>query len=220
VKHHLTLAQYVILGAFGLFLIFMLFFSIDGEFAGRATTGTTVNISESVVANCSFVIGPGYNLISLPCLTTAESLDTVVGGTPVRVMYQYVPGASDSWKVYNPDLPNYVVSDLQFLTRRAGYIVLANGTSNKTVEGRRIGFTEVPIVAGWNLVGYPAFTVRNVSDAFDSINSSYSVVIGYNKTAEQFATYANPSGGDLEVVTPGEGYWVNGTAAASWMVLS
>lgn len=217
-KHHLALTQYAILGTLGLFFIFAMFFSMDSELAGKATTGTTVNISESTPMNCTFTLASGYNIISIPCLSTAEPIENITHSMSVNLMYQYVPGGTDRWRVYNPDLPSYVVSDLQFLTRRAGYIVFADANGSKTIEGRRVGLTDIPITTGWNLVGYPTFNITSVADALADINDSYNVVVTYNASAAQFVNYTNPDGGDLLVLTPGEGYWINGTALDTWAV--
>jgi hypothetical protein len=215
-RHHLNIAQYSILGAFALFLMFTILFSIEGDFAGRATTGTTVNISPSAPQVCYFTIGEGYNIISMPCLSSAELVSNVTNGTPIAAMYQYTPG-SDVWKVYNPNLPSYVVSDLQFMTRRAGYIVLANGSANRSFDGRRVEFTDIPIVPGWSLVGYPTNLTQNITTATASVSASFNVIVTYNKSGESFVSYTNP-GGALQYMTPGEGYWINGTAPASWTV--
>lgn len=219
-KHHLRLAQYAILGAFALFLLFIVLFSFEGQLAGRATTATTANVTASTPTNCTLQLSQGYNIISLPCLSSADLVTNVTNGTPIRVMYQYVPNGPDRWKVYNPDLPSYVVSDLQYMTRRAGYIVIANESVTKTVVGRRVAFTDIPLVRGWNLVGYPSFTQNSTPDVLADINASYSIIIGYNTTAGSYVNYTPDGSGDLVVITPGEGYWVNATQVDSWTVIA
>jgi len=187
----------------------------NGPPAGKATTSSTVFIVNSTPANCTFDVGAGLNVVSLPCLSSAEDILTITNQTEVLAMYQYTPGTSDVWKVYNPTLPNWTVSDLTHLTRRAGYVVLMNASANKTIEGQIALSTDVPLIQGWNLVGYPSLKVRNISDTFGSVNATVTRVEAYNKTAELYIVYPT---GNLSKFTPGLGYFVNVTASGTWTV--
>ena len=219
-RHHLNIAHQWILAAFILFLCIITLFTLDGTFVGKATTAqTTVRIVASTPTTCTFIVSEGYNLISIPCLSTATEIWTVTNNTPVYSMYQYVPGDTDGWRVYNPNLPSYVVSDLQFLTRRAGYIIFMNGTANVTLSGILVASTDVGLSPGWNLVGYPSNDTRNISTAFGATNSSLRVVIAFNKSSETFINYTYPAGtGTLREIVPGYGLWINASAAATWTV--
>jgi hypothetical protein len=214
-EHRLELAHQVLLAAFMLFVIVIALFTLDMDLAGKATTSTTAYIVNSTAMNCTFDVAAGYNIISLPCLSTAEPIATVTNNTQVLAIYQYVPGDADPWRVYNPNLPNYVVSDLRFMTRRAGYVAIMGAPANLTIEGLRVARTDVPIVPGWSLVGYPSFTTRNASDAFSSISGSMNRAATYDRAAASFIYYPD---GSLVYVVPGQGYWINGTASASWAV--
>jgi hypothetical protein len=116
--------------------------------------------------------------------------------------------------VYKTGLPDYVVSDLRFLTRRAGYITIATAATNKSINGTLADSTDIGLVPGWNLVGYPSKTVRNASTAFASINGSITTVVAYDAAMQTFITYP----GDLNLTVPNRGYWINATAASSWTV--
>jgi hypothetical protein len=222
-KHHLRIARYTIIGGTVLFLMVALMF-LQGDFAGKATTGnmgSNVRIVNSTPVECTFYAEVGYNLVSVWCLHTAVPITDVIDNLTVQAMYQYVPGDVDGWRVYNPNLPSYVVSDLQYMTRRAGYVAIMDAPTNKTFQGLRAASTDIPLFGGWNLVGYPSNITRSSFDAFSSVNSSVDLVIAYNKTGEAFINYTVPDGsGDLQNIERRNGYWVNTTAATNWVVNS
>jgi hypothetical protein len=220
-EHELEVAQSVIIGGFLLFLCIIALFTLDLRFAGKAVDSeSTVFILNATPVTCNFTAYTGYNIVSVPCIYTATPINDVLSaGAPVGAVYQYIPGSQDPWKVYNPNLPWYAISDLQTLSRRSGYVVVMNGPLSVAFNGSVPSSTIVPITTGWNLIGYPSTTPRNVTDAFDGINASYNKIVAYNKSTEQFVSYVNPAGGDLDVVYPNSGYWVNASAIVVWTVM-
>jgi hypothetical protein len=212
-KHALSIAQYIILSCFVLFII-LLSLSVQTPFAGRATSASTVNIIPSPPANCSFSPHEGYNIVALPCLIGASRVDNITNQTEVLAMYQYVPGDADLWRVYNPNLPSYVVSDLQFMTRRVGYITIMNASANKIIEGGQVD-TSISVVSGWNLVGYPSNATIGAGAGFSSISGQLTRATTYNKSTESFVHY--PGDGLIHLI-PGEGYWLNMSSTTTWSV--
>jgi hypothetical protein len=206
--------QEIVLLAMIFFCVTAILFSMDTGIHGKATS-TTVSIVNSTPANCSFDVGAGYNIISMPCLTT-NSIAGFTSGTQTYAMYQYVPDSPDKWRVYNPNLPSWVANDLQYATRRVGYVVIMNASANVTIEGLNVATTDMPLAAGYNLLGYPAFDTRNASDSFGSI-AGFTKAVTYNKSTESFITY--PAGGLIYTI-PGQGYWINVTASVIWTVSS
>ena len=216
-KHHLNIAHNTIVAGFMLFICLVALFTLDVRHTGMATSGSTVSIVNSSPIVCEFDVGAGYNIVSFYCLTTTTSVVSIVSGTSLYAMYQYNPGSIDQWSVYNPNLPSYVVQDLTTLSRRTGYIAIMNASANVPISGLLVASTGISVANGWNLVGYPSNKIRNVSDAFSSINTSFSQVVTYNKTENIFLTYNNP-GGTLLFTFPDQGYWVNVTNATTWTV--
>lgn len=216
-RHRLALGRIVLAGAFILFGVLALFMAMDPNVTGRATMGVAVNITDAAPANCSVTVGPGLNLVALPCITTAQLREGVINGSGIVAMYQYVPGAADPWRVHNPGLPGYVVSDLQHLSRRNGYVLLMDEERTFNFSGLRVFSTNVPVVAGWNLAGYPSVYVKNASDSFASINDSLTQAQTYNNSAGAYIIYP---GGGLEYTVPGQAYWINATQGDTWAVTS
>lgn len=215
--HHQALSRTILLGAALLFCAITILMTIDTGPTGRATAGSRVNITNSIPVNCTVIAGAGYNTVSFPCLPTSIARDTIVNGSDLTAMYQYLPGEADAWKVYNPNLPSWVVSDLQTLTRRSGYVLILSAPRSFSISGLQVTSTEIPLVAGWNLVGYPSLTVRNASTAFSSIDN-FTQARTYDNAGVTYLIYNNPGGGTLTIAEPGQGYWFNATQATSWTV--
>lgn len=216
-KHHLNSANLMILGMlfFATMLVFL--FAVEPRFVGRAVT-TTVNITNSTPASCSVEVGAGFNMISFSCITTAQPIGGLVNGSGVVAIYQYVPGSGDLWRVHNPNLPEYVVSDLQFLSRRAGYVAVMSEPAIFSHEGAVPASTLIGLVPGWNLVGYPSLVGRNASVSFASINDSLTEARWYNNTLGAYLVYPDQGGESLVVTVPGQGLWINTTQADTWVV--
>ncbi len=214
--HHIAIAQLIIISGFMLFLMIFAFFVIDTGYTGRAVDSTAY-ILESIPEQCNVSVQAGYSIISIPCISTAENINLIFNGASVGAMYQYVPGDSDSWRVYNPNLPSYVYSDLEYVGRKVGYILIMNSSFTKSINGTKVPYTNIGLVQGWNLIGYPTNVTRNVSDAFSSINTSVTQVLMYNVSSGNFMVYNNP-GGDLEQIIPEQGYWINISQNTVWVV--
>ncbi len=215
--HRLEVAQIIIVSGFILFLSMVAFFLVDAGFTGRSVD-TTAYILNSTPASCNITILQGYNLISIPCISTAEQINEVFGNnTKDNIVYQYVPDNLDSWRVYNPNLPSYVYSDLQYVSRRAGYIVLSSESYNRTINGTQAVYTNIPLAKGWNLVGYPSQDINATASVFLAINASFNEIRAYNASSGNYMIYTNP-GGNLDYISPTYGYWINVSNATMWVV--
>jgi len=216
-EHHAAIAEQVIIGGSLLALTFIALFTLELSYTGM-TTGTTAYIVNSTPEICYTSYFSGYNILSFACISTAEPLATVMNNTPLNIMYEYRTSGTDRWKVYNPSLPSYVVSDLNTLTRKNGYITFMGADGIVTFTGSIPSSTSTILTPGWNLVGYPNNATQSVQNAFSTINTSYNIVVTYDQDIPAFISYANPGGGSLQNITVGRGYWVNATQNANWMV--
>lgn len=205
----------VLLGAFALFGLLTLLMGLEPQPTGYATS--SANISAAIPAECTVAVQPGLNLVSFPCISTAVPREQVVNGSGIVAMYQYVPGAADPWRVHNPGLPAYVVSDLQHLSRRNGYILIMESEGTFHASGMRVASTDVPLAAGWTLAGYPSLEPENASSAFAGI--SVAQVLWYDPAVQDYVVIYGP-GGTLQDVVPGNAYWINTAQAGTWRVAS
>ncbi len=218
-RHEFQMAKIIIVAGLFLLLLLISMFIFEPTITGRySESGTTLNVTPSEPANCSFTAYTGLNLISLSCTTTAESVLRFWNGSysGVWATYQYIPGSADPWKVFNPNLPSYVINDLQFTSRRVGYVAVMNSTRTINFTGSIPVSTSVPVIRGWQLVGYPSLAVKNASETLGLINTSITEARTYNNSQGIYESYIPFVGGTLNLTVPGEGYWINGTSLTSW----
>ncbi len=82
---------------------------------------STVNIVVSINADCNFTLSNGLNLVSFFCISSLEARDDVIGSVSnLESIFEYQEGESDLWKTYNPNLPSFVVHDLDYINRMEG----------------------------------------------------------------------------------------------------
>ena len=119
----------------------------------------------------------GWNLISL-CLQPDDTgitaiLDPIAGKHISAWTYS---ASRNHWKVYNPVQPGF--SDLS--TMEAGYAYWLNMKESATlaISGSKPSGS-VPLVDGWNLIGYNSSVVKSISDALSSIDGRYRIVWAY-----------------------------------------
>ncbi|UCF07479.1 MAG: hypothetical protein JSW28_07465, partial [Thermoplasmata archaeon] len=71
---------------------------------------------------------------------------------------------------------------------------------------------------GWNFVGYPSLTNRNIATALSGIDGYYDKVEHYDAASGQWQTYDGP-GGETDTLTSiemGRGYWIHCTNDVQW----
>lgn len=90
---------------------------------------------------------------------------------------------------------------------------MAGGAFATLVVGRVPDVTSVPLVAGWNLVGYALFTPRTAADALAAV--PYASVEGFAVGLPPYYLRRLGPGDDME---PGVGYWIYASAAGDWTV--
>jgi hypothetical protein len=201
----------------------VLIFSLLPHPTGQAISATRVNVTQVDALICDFPLYTGFNLVSFNCISNFENKTPVLNNTDlakVKGIYEYQPTGSDRWKVYAPNLPSYVVHDLQYLSRKNGYaIVLYSTASNDGVyyEGYLTSQTDTYLYSGMNLAGYPSENFSLLPGALTTINDSYEFIRTYN-VSNGWLEYANGSGGTLDRLTPTEGYWVRVAYDDIWVV--
>lgn len=190
-----------------------------GDSTGRATR-TTANITEVREEICYFPLEPGIDIISFNCISNRYDRASVFNNTDtgqIAGMYAYVPSSADPWKVWNPQLPWWVVHDLDTVSRLQGYVIRISG--NGTIvnhTGFLAGTSNIPVVAGANLVGYPSVTNDTLPDALTTINGTFRSIRTIRNGS--WLSYGSDGNGTLSDLRPYEGYWLNMTASGTWTV--
>ena len=146
--------------------------------------GTTAQPAAAQPGAISLV--PGFNLISLPRVPAATDPATIFQplGDQLDSVYTWDHcGASEAWQVYDPSDP--ALTNLQALDYRQGLWVDVASATSFLPEGTAPTVTEIPLCAGWNLIGYPLDQPRPVPAALASIAGKYERVFGYDKADAQ-----------------------------------
>lgn len=166
----------------------------------------------------------GWNLVSLPTRPVDTSPAAVFGsaGSALRRAYAYnACDPADPWKVYDPADP--AGSDLQTVDEHIGLWVDAASDASLPAPGVPPLGTTIHLCTGWNLIGFPAGQARPVQNALISIAGKYQRVFGYDAadTAdpwEVFDVSAPAWANDLQLLKPGQGYWVLATQPADLQI--
>jgi len=181
---------------------------------------TRVNVSLPLGAYCNFSLYSGLNLVSFFCLTTNDAVMHVFGNmSNLEAVFEYQElNSSDSWKIYNPNLPSFVIQDLQYVSRLEGYWVEMSANENFLFEGGLRLPSSIILTPGWNLAGYPTNQTKDVNTSFQSIDNNFTEVRAYNALGANFFSYVPGVGGSLNQTEPYSGYWINSTVSEVWIV--
>jgi parallel beta-helix repeat protein len=165
----------------------------------------------------SIYLNRSWNLISIPLIQTDTNLTTVlrlIEGKYDIVRSYNATSLTDHWQTYRTSVPNGY-NDLAYLNHKMGLwinITTADGVMF-TVTGEKPSSTQIQLYKGWNLVNYPSFTDRNVSEALKGI--PYEQVEGFDENAPPYYLRILS---DSDIMTAGYGYWIRVTSDCIWTV--
>jgi hypothetical protein len=203
-----------------IFLVFLFFLFrnelifLKNKITGAAELDTSVVILILNESLCEFNMVESWNLISIPCIpkpiNTTEILNSI--NDKIISVHEYNPTSNDKWRAYNPNLPEWVVQDLELFSRKKGYWINLNQSTNLTINSSTASPNLIDLVQGWNLIGYPTLNPKNITESLQSINQTYDVIYLYNSSDNSWKEYSwNSSKNlsqDLINMTPYYGYWI------------
>lgn len=170
---------------------------------------------------CNITMESGWNLISIACQPDNTSLLSMLqplSGNYTSI-HSYESNQSDKWKTYNPNLPSWVEHDLSEISNQKGYWINLIATSTINISGVLENPVQIPLMKGWNLVGYPSDNAKTPVNALTTIGSSYSIIWAYNATSDTYLYYnPNLGSGTLDYMINSWGYWINMTQNDNWWV--
>jgi hypothetical protein len=149
-------------------------------------------------------LSPGWNLVSLPLRPQPEATPSVLAS--VESSYDVVYG----W-----DAGRYLSffgggGSLHRLDETMGFWIRMKDEANLSVVGEAPGPVQIPLVEGWNLIGYPWRTPLPPQEALASIDGNYDIVYAWNPASGSWLSYAPGLGhGTLMEMDPGQGYWLH-----------
>ncbi len=190
---------------------------MHGGLTGNVTARMYVRSDESFSGNA--YLQEGWNLVSFPATPPDSNVSSVLAHLSTNyssLHYYETQDHGDLWKVHHRTLAGSIVQDLTAISSKKGYWISMANRSAAESSGTISSVNQIPLYAGWNMIGYPSNTTRTAASAFSPINGSYSSVYAYfaNDTGDPWKVY-NPNIGaefnDLANIQPFYGYWVNAT---------
>jgi hypothetical protein len=175
-------------------------------------------------SNFEKTLQPGWNLVSLPVIPENKAITEVLASVAGKyTLVQAYDAASDTWKSYDPALPPEA-SQLLTLDEETAFWIRMSELGNLTLAGLLPIYTEQDLVAGWNLITYPASEPRNISTALSTIGGKYTQVLRYEAGEptlwKRYNTGIPAWANSLTQMSPGWGYWIYVTEACTLAILN
>jgi len=168
-------------------------------------------------------LGAGWNLVSMP-YTPADggvaNVFTSIGGHYDLVEAYDGCQADNPWRIYDPTAPSFV-NTLTQVGNGVGLWVHTTSAPTLELTGRPlVSDVTLTLCTGWNLVGYPSTTERDVATVLAPINGKFDLVEGYDGTnpGNPWLIYDPAAPSFVNTLTqfhPGKGYWIHMNLAAS-----
>jgi len=150
-------------------------------------------------------LSPGWNLISLPLRPQPAAISSVLSSVEGShdIVYGWDAGASSYLSSFAAG------GNLDRLDETAGFWIRMNDEATLSVLGEAPGPVQIPLMEGWNLIGYPWRTPLPPEEALASIDGSYEIVYAWDSSSSSWLFYAPGLGhGTLKEMGPGQGYWL------------
>jgi hypothetical protein len=152
----------------------------------------------------------GGNLISIPIPLSSNDPSTVFQDVDYDTMWAYnATDIADHWKQFNPLKVN---NDLTFIDHKMALWLNITQDSDFTIAGLIPQSIDISLRTGWNLVSYPSFIDRQVSDALSGL--SYVRVEGFDPSSPSGLMNMN----DTDYMSAGMGYWIKVSLDDTWTV--
>ena len=192
---------------------------------GSSAVGTTT-VTVSTVVTHSIPLAAGWNLISFnvhPADTaTGAVLADIAGHFTLVYGWDASGTTAGNWLLYDAAVP--FLADLTNLSELQGYWIFMTQADTLDVIGTPLPTSSIPLydnAGGWNLVGYPSITNRDLPGAIPAaVNEIYAYhpLDSLDPWKLYDRDYPIPELNDLTVMSPGWGYWMLVTTDATWNV--
>jgi hypothetical protein len=161
----------------------------------------------------------GLNMVSLPVQPDNDSIEALLApmsDSLIRVWAYDASDLEDPWMLYEPGGANNRL-DVVRLGEAYWFEMAADATI--TLRGIEHPSAVIPLYNGWNFVGYPSLTERDLLSVFGDTMGVVQLIWHYDAEdkADPWKRYSPgmpPSANDLTRLKPGTGYWVMTAADA------
>jgi parallel beta-helix repeat protein len=167
--------------------------------------------SVNQVAKFTKVMSKGWRLVSIPLVTVNDSIENVFHTVQFSDLKRYSSsGANDGWQHHALVKP---YKDFNSVTVQEGYWMNVTGDSNLTIAGIVPVNASIPLLQGWNLIGYPSMIARQLGDLLTSVEWSLAESFD-NKSSPYFLKPIL----DNDRVGPGDSIWIMVTSEVTLWV--
>jgi parallel beta-helix repeat protein len=174
----------------------------------QANTTVSFGRNDTQVAKFTETMEMGKHLISIPLELNDTSISSAFQTLEYDSIWQYDPfDVLDPWKSYNPQRP---FNDLTNVNHTMALWLEVTTSGNLAIAGTVPKTSDIMLKEGWNLVGYPSFIERNVSEALGGI--VYERIEGYSPSPPEYLRIYSSN----EIMRPGCGYWIKVGSDAMW----
>lgn len=176
----------------------------------------TINFTYS---SSGLLFKEGWNLVSLPTVQSDTTLQAVlqsIEGDYNAVQWYDALDTNDPWKHYQTIKPSHM-NDLKNLNHTIGFwihINVSGGTLLPTI-GESPTATNISLNQGWNLVGYPSFSNKNIATALNNLifNTDVDAIMTYNAASQRWERI-----GESGYFLVGRGYYIHAKTDCVWEV--
>jgi PKD repeat protein len=170
--------------------------------------------NENKVGKFSCYLEEGWNLNSVPLVQKDTSREVVLQTLDPNysAVRGHKAGYARPWLNWHKDKPNQMNDEVE-INHKDGYYIYMTSADYLVTAGQVASQTDIPLKAGWNLVGYPFLSERTRNDALSSIDGNYNKVL-YSESGTKKEKQLGPD----ELMIPGEGYWIHATADCTWTI--
>lgn len=196
----------------------------------ESSTSNTLSVSPYVVylpgealsTTLNISLREGWNMVSFPFELAIEDLSQGPFSTVPENCTRKLARYNTSKKQYEMAKKNgsgwKSIDNLTALDESAGYFVMAWEDCSLLVELGGQQQKKIFLEEGWNLIPYPSETVRSPKEVFSNVTGQFiSVFTLENKAWLSYSPLKPSSLNSLEIMGPGQSYWVNINASdAAW----
>lgn len=158
-------------------------------------------------------LSEGVNLVSIPLIQSGESTEKVLQTVKWDKTWSF-DSSAQKWKWYMKFKPYR--GDLRTIDHKIGIWVNVTEESNLTIAGIVPVVTNIHLLPGWNLVGFPSFGSDYSVGEF-KVETSAMRVEGFDSSASPYFLKALADG---DFFAAGYGYWIYSVVNVIWNVFS
>lgn len=157
-------------------------------------------------------LNAGMQLLSIPISLSNTSIPKVLQTMDFErvIYYDAMAGKRHNWRTFDTRKP---YKDLEHINHTMAVWIKVNSDSQLSIAGLVPMQTTIHLVVGWNLVGYPSFIDRTVSDALSG--ATYQNVETFDPTDPPWFLKRLS---DTDLMLAGEGYWIHVSNPYYWVL--